>query len=161
MPDSSDRQPGEISGRIVVLSMFVFAVTATGALWTYWYYHSAPFVPLQVAIAEEFSGSSPRVDGGQRKMHKETSTLLWIIMRVEFDPEQDANQSLKTFHRVLELAREHLDLNPYEQLNVRLFRGDPEKTIHSRDLSVTLIAGVPNESSIEQTIGKGDAQGNG
>ena len=118
--------------------MFAFASLATGTLWTYWYYHTAPFIPLQQAIAAEFHGSAPRVDGGRRRMHKGTPSQLWIIMRVEFDVENDDATVERTVTRVAELAHEHLQLDEFEQLKIRLFRGEPEKYLHKRDIYIQL-----------------------
>ena len=134
--DERDRRRPN-SGKRVVVGMFVFAVLITGALWFYWYYHTQPFIPLQKAIAAEFPNSAPRVDGGQRRIHRNSPRLLWVVMRVEFDPASDELAD-RTANRVVELAREHLNLANYDQVNIRLFRGEPEKTIHRRDLEVPL-----------------------
>lgn len=136
--DSTDPTGPEIDGWKLVLVMLTFGILASGTLWGYWYYHTAPFIPLQVAIAEEFPGSAPRVDGGQRKMHKGTESLLWIIMRVDFKPQEDPQKAEQTVARVRKLATEHLDLSPYEQLTVRLFFGEMEKEIHRLDFDFPL-----------------------
>ena len=44
---------GTISGKSVVISMFVLAVVLIGALYTYWNLHLMPFMPLQEALAAE------------------------------------------------------------------------------------------------------------
>lgn len=118
--------------------MVTFGTIATFTLWVYWYYHSAPFIPLQKAISAEFPGSSPRVDGGQRKMHKGTPSELWIIMRVEFDVETDDATANAAVERVRQLVNEHLTTGEYEMLHVRLYRGDPEQYLHKRDVDVPL-----------------------
>ncbi len=118
--------------------MMTFGILASGTLWGYWYYHTAPFIPLQVAIADEFPGSAPRVDGGQRKMHKGTESLLWIIMRVDFKPQENPNRAEHTVGRVKKLAEEHLDLSEYRHLTVRLFFGEMEKEIHKLDFEFPL-----------------------
>jgi len=138
-PDSGYSAGSEIDGWKLVFAMLAFGAAATGTLWGYWYYHSAPFIPLQIAIAEEFPESAPRVDGGQRKMHRGTEALLWIIMRVKFDPQTEPEKSRLTVDRVVELAHEKVDLQSYEQLTVRLFFGDLEKEIHKADFEVSLI----------------------
>ena len=132
-PPESDSPGPEIDGWKLVLIMLTFGILASGTLWGYWYYHTAPFIPLQVAIADEFPGSAPRVDGGKRKIHKGTPSHLWIIMRVDFKPQDDEAKSNATVERVRELSDEHLDLSEYEQLTVRLFFGEMEKEIHKRD----------------------------
>src|ERR1700691_6004344 len=75
-----------VSGRAVVIGLFAFGIALTSILWIYWTLHTAPFRPLQDALAVEFPGSSPRVTGGQRKMHKGTPKILQVILRVDFDP---------------------------------------------------------------------------
>jgi hypothetical protein len=118
--------------------MVAFGAIATGALWVYWYYHSAPFIPLQRAISAEFPRSSPRVDGGRRKIHKGTPSEIWIIMRVEFDLESEESTSAAAVQRVKELANEHLTPGEYEMLHVRLYRGKPEQYIQKHDVDIRL-----------------------
>ena len=138
----------EVSGTVVVGLMFAFGIAATAGLWTYWYYHTQPFIPLQEAISAEFKGSAPRVDGGARKLHKGTPTLLWIIMRVDFRPDLDREQAASVSRRVVELSDQHLDLAPYEQLNIRLFFGELEKEIHTLDAQVPIDSGVPDLEAV-------------
>ena len=135
-PPESESTGPEIDGWKLVLVMLTFGILASGTLWGYWYYHTAPFIPLQVAIADEFPGSAPRVDGGKRKIHKGTPSHLWIIMRVDFKPQDDEAKSLATVDRVHKLADKHLDLSEYEQITVRLFFGEMEKGIHKRDFDI-------------------------
>ncbi|MGZ0173011.1 MAG: hypothetical protein ACKVHE_26040 [Planctomycetales bacterium] len=118
--------------------MLAFGAIATGSLWVYWYYHSAPFIPLQRAISAEFPRSSPRVDGGRRKIHKGTPSEIWIIMRVEFDLESDEATSAAAVQRVKELANKHLTPGEYETLHVRLYRGKPEQYIQKHDVDMRL-----------------------
>lgn len=132
--------------------MLTFGLIASGSLWTYWHYHTAPFIPLQVAIANEFKASSPRVDGGQRKMHKGTPKLLWIVLRVQFNPETETDRALKVAERVVELATEHLDLTEFEQLNVRQFFDEYEKMLHRVDYKVPLDNGVPGEPELSDDL---------
>lgn len=133
-----DNRSGAVSGPAVVALMVAFGAIATGALWVYWYYHSAPFVPLQRAISAEFPRSSPRVDGGQRRIHKGTPAEIWIIMRVEFDLESDDETPLAAADRVKELVNEHLNEGQYDTLHVRLYRGKPEQYIQKRDIDIPL-----------------------
>ncbi len=139
---------GEVPGKVVVAIMFTFGVLSTGVLWTYWFYHTQPFIPLQVAISTEFKGSAPRVDGGARKLHKGTPTLLWIIMRVDFRPDLDREKSATVSKRVVELSQENLDLTNFEQLNIRLFFGELEKEIHTLDAEVPIAAGEPDFGAV-------------
>ncbi|MDA1163455.1 MAG: hypothetical protein O3B13_10160 [Planctomycetota bacterium] len=137
-PRPARNRSGAVSGPVVVVVMVAFGAIATGALWVYWYYHSAPFIPLQRAISAEFPRSSPRVDGGRRRMHKGTPSEIWIIMRVEFDVESDEVASAAAVQRVKELAHEHLTPGDYDLLHVRLYRGDPEQFLHKRDVDIPL-----------------------
>jgi hypothetical protein len=135
---NSSQRSGAVSGPAVVALMVTFGAVATGALWVYWYYHSAPFIPLQRAISAEFPRSSPRVDGGRRKIHKGTPSEIWIIMRVEFDLESEESTSAAAVQRVKELANEHLTPGEYETLHVRLYRGKPEQYIQKHDVDLRL-----------------------
>lgn len=137
-PESTSTIGPEIAGWKLVLAMLSFGLLASGTLWGYWYYHTAPFIPLQTAIAKEFPGSAPRVDGGQRRIHKGSSKLVWIIMRVEFKPQDEPEKSQRTVDRVVQLAREHVELEPFEQINVRLFFGELEQEIHKVDFEIPL-----------------------
>ena len=50
-----------VSGRVVVVAMFLFGITATAGLWGYWTLHTGPFRPLQDALAQGVSQiHSPR-----------------------------------------------------------------------------------------------------
>jgi uncharacterized protein (DUF58 family) len=135
---SAGNRSGAVSGSMVVAMMVVFGAILTGILWFYWYYHSAPFVPLQSAIAAEFPDSSPRVDGGRRRMHKGTPSEIWIIMRVKFDVEADDVASAAAVERVTQIANEHLTPGEYDLLHIRLYRGDPERFLHKRDVDIPL-----------------------
>ncbi len=137
------RRSGAVAGPAVVALMVAFGAIATATLWVYWYYHSAPFVPLQRAISAEFPRSSPRVDAGQRKIHKGTPAEIWIIMRVEFDLESDDAEPLAAADRVKELVNEHLNKGQYDTLHVRLYRGKPEQYIQKRDIDMPLRDDVP------------------
>ncbi|NQV25475.1 MAG: hypothetical protein HQ518_14035 [Rhodopirellula sp.] len=136
--DFVSNRSGAVSGPVVVALMVAFGAIATATLWVYWYYHSAPFIPLQRAIAAEFPRSSPRVDGGRRKIHKGTPSEIWIIMRVEFDLESDESTPAAAVAKVRELANEHLPPGEYEILHVRLYRGKPEQYIQKYDVDLPL-----------------------
>jgi hypothetical protein len=136
---------GAVAGPAVVAMMVAFGAIATASLWVYWYYHSAPFVPLQRAISAEFPRSSPRVDAGQRKIHQGTPAEIWIIMRVEFDLESGDEKPLAAADRVKELVNEHLNKRQYETLHVRLYRGKPEQYIQKRDIDMPLRDVAPAE----------------
>lgn len=79
-------QPRNRAGRWLVLSMFVMGLTATGLLRLYWNMHLEPFMPLQKAIETEFPGTAPRVDGGRRRLNRDTPMILRVVIKVPFDP---------------------------------------------------------------------------
>ncbi len=118
-----------ISGKWLVIGMFAFAITATAILWYYWTLHTAPFIPLQRAIVDEFADSAPRVEGGQRKIHKGTPRILRVTMKVGFNPQTDEEQAAQTADRIVELADEHLDLADYDQMDLHLLWLRPEQEL--------------------------------
>jgi hypothetical protein len=128
--EPSPQKPQGIPGPYVVLGMFAFGILITGLLFAYWHYHTAPFQKLQSAIAEEFPGSRPRVEGGQQKQHKETPRILRVIMKVDYHPESDLKTSNQTADRVLELAELYHDLAPYDLVEIHLYWPEKEQKIH-------------------------------
>ena len=128
----------EISGRWMVVGMFLFGICATGILYFYWRMHNAPFLPLQQALANRFEDSRPRVEGGQRKIHKDTPRVLRIIMKVDFHPDQNDQKVNALVKEVAEVAGEHQNLEEYDLLEVHLFWPEPQRTIHERTLEMEL-----------------------
>ena len=125
-----------VSGRSVVVAMFSLGLCATGLLFLYWQLHLMPFMPLQQAIAEEFEDSSPRVDGGRRKMHAHTPMVLRIVVRVPFDPlAETADAAALTeqwMSRLRELSTRHVQLSDYEILEVHFYFPVKEKEIRQK-----------------------------
>ncbi|MCA9111203.1 MAG: hypothetical protein KDA52_14725 [Planctomycetaceae bacterium] len=117
-----------ISGRTVVFGMFGFAIVMTAILWLYWDAYTAPFRPLQYAINDAFPGSGPRVVGGKQKKHKhEYPEILRIVIRVDFDPNEASEKQVEPYtSKLLELAKEHVDLTEYEQVEIHLMHRVPE-----------------------------------
>lgn len=103
-----------LTGRKVVASMFLMGICATAFLYGYWTLHLMPFMPLQEAIVAEFPGSAPRVNGGKRKLHKDTPGMLQIGMKLKFDPtsgDPKAVQDLQHLQtRIYDLVMEKVDL---------------------------------------------------
>ena len=130
-PDSSDAKysPG-IPGIWVVLGMFTFGLAATGILFAYWHFHTAPFQELQSALAKEFEGSRPRVEGGQRKQHKSTPRVLRIVLKVDFHPIEEKARADKMADRVMELAGKHHDVTLYDIAEIHLYWPEQEQHIH-------------------------------
>jgi hypothetical protein len=129
-----------LRGRTVVLGMLAFGVVMVFAMWLYWEMYTRPFRPLQNAIHAEFPGSSPRVVGGRHKSHKDGSLpLLRIVIRVDFDPETADEETLQQHvDRLHALAAQHLDLSPYEMLEVHLIQRVPEEETRRRTFAVPL-----------------------
>jgi hypothetical protein len=135
---ATGRPEWRVSGRGMVLGMLAFGVLTTSAMWIYWTLHVGPFRPFQDALAAAFPHSSPRVDGGQRKMHKGTPRILRVVMRVEFDPVNELARGEGVVDVVEQIARKHLDLDAYEELDVFLFQGVPEQEVRQQDYKRTL-----------------------
>lgn len=137
-----------ISGSKLVIAMFGLAITATSILWFYWDMHLMPYMPLQEALATEFEDSSPRVDGGQRKIHKGTPMILRVVMRVPFDPTSSEldiqNQIESRIARTKELAISHTEVEKFQTLEVHMYFQIKEKTIKQKTFEKSLKNAVPN-----------------
>ncbi|MEZ6130885.1 MAG: hypothetical protein R3C59_19620 [Planctomycetaceae bacterium] len=138
MPDrhaDTDADP-RVSGRKVVVAMFTLGFVATGLLWFYWDLHLRPFMPLQKALADTYENSSPRVDGGQRRIHKATPRVLRVVMRVPFDP----NSSDETVQSAIaerirttqQLATKYAELATYDLLEVHLYHEQKEQGLSQK-----------------------------
>jgi hypothetical protein len=122
------------SGRWTVVAMFAFGLLAVAVMWVYAVWHTAPYRPLQRALAEEFAGSTPKVEGGQRKIHEGSPKTLRIVMRVEFDPELDQQLGDNFATRVVGFAAKHHEVNQYELIELHFFQPQPEKRISQRTI---------------------------
>ncbi len=140
----SPKPAASISGRLVVIGMFVFAGCATAVLAFYWNKHIEPFMPLQLAIEKEWEGSSPRVEGGQRKMSKKTPKILRVTLRVPFDPGSERNEQLAwdRVNAIANIARDHVALGDYELLTVNFYQENPGNVLKRRTIEA-LIADLP------------------
>ncbi len=128
-------------GKAIVLGMFAFAAVATAFLWFYWTLHLAPFKPLQLEIAQRFPDSWPRIEGGQRKIHKDTTPTLRITMSAGFDPSVESEEKAALTRQVGEFLADwqdaasdrppdedaRLDLNQYEIVELYLYLRRPEQ----------------------------------
>lgn len=130
--DSRHQDP-RVSGQKVVAAMFALGFLATGLLWFYWDLHLRPFMPLQEALAKQYENSSPRVDGGQRRIHKGTPRVLRVVMRAPFnplssDPEVQAAIA-ERLQRTEELAFKYAQLEHYDLLEMHLYHEQKEQGI--------------------------------
>lgn len=150
---SSDKNPSvidapfEVSGAKVIIGLFVFAFLMSCVLWVYWSMHTGPFLPLQRAIFREFPKSFPHVEGGQRRMHKNTPKTLRVTMRVAFDPESadEKQQVEKVYYQLVELAKKNIAFKDFELFEVHLVQMRPEHS--AKKLTITRdVAPLLNES---------------
>ena len=123
------KQTTEISGKWIVIGMFTFAVAIISVLWIYTVSHRAPFRSLERALKEEFVDSVPKVEGGQRKIHENSSKILRIIMKATFDPSVERDQAERFAQKVISVPRKHHAISQYEILEIHFFKLDPEKKI--------------------------------
>lgn len=143
--ETTEDQPRTISGRWVIIGMFSFAIAITATLWVFWKLHVGPFLPLQKKLAAEFEDSRPRVEGGQRKIHKGSPKILRITMKIDFDPTTDKKAAESFANRVEAFVGEVYDLRAYEILELHFYWPDPEKEIKE----VTIERNVAGENSTE------------
>jgi hypothetical protein len=113
-----------ISGRWVVLGVLAFGILATGTLWVYSKLELAPFLPLRRALYAEFPKSKPRVEGGRPKR---LPPVLRIVMQVDFSPSERDERVEKIVGRVVALAKEHVDLDEFENFELHIVHYAPEK----------------------------------
>lgn len=125
-----------VTGPRVVAAMFGMGILATAFLYGYWTLHLMPFMPLQKAIVAEFPGSSPRVNGGQQKMHKETPRILHIDMKSEKDPTADDPETVAYMsslrNRIVKLVDSKVDFPDLECIELHIYKLLPEKEILER-----------------------------
>ena len=135
--NSESDAPREISGAKVIVGMFVFALVMSCCLWVYWSLHTGPFLPLQRAIFRAFPKSYPHVEGGQRRMHKNSPKTLRVTMRVAFDPESanEKPQVEAVFTQLVKLAKQNIDLASFELFEVHLVLMRPEHS--AKKLTIT------------------------
>lgn len=114
--------------------MFLLGILATAFLWTYWTIRMTPFMPLQEALEAEFPDSSPRVEGGVLK--KTGQSALKVVLRTDFDPRAETEESQaqidRRMERTRELADELLDLQSWEIVALHLYHPLKEKGISQR-----------------------------
>lgn len=109
--------------------MLAFGIFTTSFMWVYTYLNNKPFIPLRHALVQKFKReTSPRVEGGKERGRGPNK--LRIVLTVDFDPSLDTPE-MKTRRETMEretmdLARQHLDLTPYERWEFILIRYTPE-----------------------------------
>lgn len=121
-----------IPGAWVALGILVLGLLFTATLWWYTDMHAGPFRGLRDAIQSEFPAAVPQVEGGQRKIHRETPKILRITLRVKQDPREDDRHVARMVDRLVVLADEHHGLAGYDLLDVYLVWYRPEQKAVSR-----------------------------
>lgn len=114
----------EVSGKLVILVLFLFGSIMTGTMWVYWKMHLAPFLPLQQAIVaeEEFKLSRPVVEGGREKGDPDADNVLRVTMMVEFDPNEETERVDEIEAAIVNLARTKLpQVAEYDLLELNLY----------------------------------------
>ena len=143
-PQTNSRNERTISGRWLVVGMFVMGITLTSLLYAYSKLHLGPFRPLQDAIVNEFPGSAPRVDGGKKKPSKNTPTILRILVKTEIDPLSKTEESERRLvfmrKRIGELALEKAPLPDLSVLEIHIYKLLKEDQIHKRSYRMDLKA---------------------
>jgi hypothetical protein len=136
------KKKSSISGRKVVAAMFVMGIMATAFLYGYWTLHLMPFMPLQEAIVAEFPGSAPRVNGGKKKLHKETPTMLQIGMKLRFDPtakDEKTVAAVKAIQsRIFELVQEKVDFPELNVIELYVYQLLQEQEIRERSFRLNV-----------------------
>ena len=126
--------------------MFAMGITATGLLYAYSTLHLGPFKPLQEAIVKEFPGSSPRVDGGKKRMQLDTPTILRILMKSEIDllseDEESVRKMLAMRKRIAELVGEKVTLPDLAILELHVYKLLQEDQILKRSYRLDLKSGT-------------------
>lgn len=142
----SATSPRKFSGTKLIIALFTIALLMSSSLWVYWYLHTRPFQPLQLAISQAFPKSYPYVQGGQRKMHKQTPRILRITLQVPFDPKPaEADEQVEAVvTRLEELARQQVDLLSYDQFEVHLVQRRPEHDSSTRTITRNVVPTVPS-----------------
>ncbi len=121
-----------VRGVWAAVGILVLGLVFTGVLWWYTDMHAGPFRELRDAIHSEFPGSSPQVEGGQRKIHKGSPKILRITLRVEQDPRSNDDLVSRAMERLVVLAERYHGLRKYEQLDVYFVWFRPERPAISR-----------------------------
>lgn len=125
-----------LTGKPVVLGMFLFAMIVSLGLWGYWKLHTEPFRALTDKLAESFPGSNPRVEGGKHGMHKQTPSILRIVMRVPYNPNLNDRKYKRQLRKILEITSQSGMLATYDLCEIHLFCQPAERTPEIRSLKI-------------------------
>lgn len=141
-----------VRGVWAAVGILVLGLVFTGVLWWYTDMHAGPFRELRDAIHSEFPGSSPQVEGGQRKIHKGSPKILRITLRVEQDPRSNDDLVSRAMERLVVLADRYHGLRKYDQLDVYFVWFRPERPAISRHEQrdvVDLVEAGPKKQNVD------------
>lgn len=131
-----------LTGRKVVVAMFIMGSFATAFLYGYWTLHLMPFMPLQEAIVAEYPGSAPRVNGGKKKLHKDTPVVLQIGMKLRFDPtasdEKTVSEVKALQSRIRDLVKEKVTFPGLNVIELYVYQLLQEQEIRERSFRLDL-----------------------
>jgi hypothetical protein len=113
------------SGTYIVLAMIAAGLMTGISIWLYWKLNLSSHLPLKQALAAEFKNSTPRVEIGKEK--RWSPRVFRLIMKVDYTPTEDDPRVQALEWRVIELARQHEQLDDCELLVIHLVHRVPEK----------------------------------
>lgn len=135
------------SGTWLVAVMIGFGLLLTGTLYVYTMLHTAPYRSLTAAIAKQYPGSAPRVEGGKRRLNEPGERILRITMQTPFDP---ATENADGFARnVVAFVADRYDLQAYDVVELNLFQKHHDGTLSQRSIRLNV------EETVPKTIGGG------
>lgn len=115
--------------------MFGFGLMLATTLYVYLTLHTAPFRPLVEALDERYPGSAPRVDGGKPRVDRPGKAVLRIVMKVPFDPADEARAGLFA-REVAAFAVGQKPAMTFDAVEVHLYREQPERQLSQRTIRV-------------------------
>ncbi len=122
-----DRATSPGRGRWLIAVMFLFAISVSVGLWTYWELHTRPFRSLTDALGVNFPDSSPRVEGGKHGLHRDIDSILRIVLRIDYNPDLEPKRYENDVVTILQMAANHVELQKYDRCDLHLFRQAPEE----------------------------------
>lgn len=144
------------AGKHVVMAMFTFAGVLVASMFAYWHFHTVKFRPFQEAIAREFPGSKPRVDGGKRKLHVESlPRVLRVVMKIDFDVDESPDKAERHLEQVRHLAEKYVEVDTFDELELHLYQPRPEKELKQWELTLPIRSPAgPSESADRPAAGE-------
>ena len=129
-----------LSGKLVVIVMFLFGILIAGGVWGYWYQYLKPFRPIQESLRREYPGSNPRVIGGEFRGQTDLKgqPTVVVVMHLQAPPTDNPEQTEQLIGRIQELVLAQRSLENYRLLRVELpspeLKLDGKPPTYTRDL---------------------------